>query len=103
MSGNYENDAFESDSMGRGSAIGTGANHGSNGDGKRHLLKLSVDFLTVKEMKLSASVSVQYSLRLQTNQVHQFKSAPPTPVNSGSNEVKLQNAFASYDFQATKT
>jgi hypothetical protein len=50
MSGNYENEAFESDSMGRGSAIGI--------DEKKHLLKLSVDFLSVKEMKVSAQISV---------------------------------------------
>ena len=52
----YENEAFESDSMGRGSAFG--------GDEKRHQLKLSIDFLSVKEMKLSAQLSVSYSLRL---------------------------------------
>lgn len=50
MSGAYENDAFESDSMGRGSAFGGAPSI----DEKRHLLKLSIDFLSVKEMKISA-------------------------------------------------
>jgi len=61
MSGNnYENEGFESDSMGRGSAFGGAAAR----EEKRHLLKLSIDFLAVKDMRVSASISVQYSLRL---------------------------------------
>jgi hypothetical protein len=57
MSNNpYENDGFDSESIGR----------ASNGDAdhKKHLLKLSVDFLTVKDMKMSANITVNYSLRL---------------------------------------
>jgi hypothetical protein len=67
MSNPYENDGFDSESIGR----------ASNGDAdqKKHLLKLSVDFLTVKDMKVSANVSVSYTLRLlQQSTVHQFKS-----------------------------
>jgi hypothetical protein len=63
----YENDGFDSESMGRAS--------NQDPDGKKHLLKLSVDFLTVKDMKVSSNISVQYSLRLlQHTTVHQFKS-----------------------------
>ncbi|TNV83154.1 hypothetical protein FGO68_gene15387 [Halteria grandinella] len=85
--------------MGRGSAFGGAPSI----DEKRHLLKLSIDFLSVKEMKISAQISVSYSLRLQSTSSHQFKSAPATPVNQGATETKLQNSFASYDFQASKT
>ena len=49
----YENDGFESDSA--------NANDGtfkSSQDEKRHLLKLSIDFLAVKDMKVSANISV---------------------------------------------
>ena len=52
----YENEAFDSD---------TSLNRGGDSDSdKRHLLKLSIDFLTVKDMRVSASLSVAYSLRL---------------------------------------
>lgn len=50
----YENDAFESDSVGK----------GSQNDERRHLLKLSIDFLAVKEMRVCGSFTVQYGLRL---------------------------------------
>jgi hypothetical protein len=52
MSNNkYENEGFESESV--------------DGDqSKRHQLKLSVDFLSVKEMKASATLSINYSLKL---------------------------------------
>jgi len=68
MSSNiYENDGFDSESMGR-------ASNGDS-DNKKHMLKLSVDFLTVKDMKLSANISVSYSLKLaQHSTVHQFQS-----------------------------
>ena len=70
---------------------------------KKHALKLSIDFLAVKDMKVSASISVAYGLRLVQVAQHQFKSQPPTPVNSNqSAETKLQGAFASYEFQASK-
>ena len=80
MSNPYENDGFDSESMGR----------ASNGDDqqKKHALKLSIDFLTVKDMRISANLSVQYSLKL-LSQLHQFKSSAATPVNSGSQEVKI--------------
>lgn len=79
MSNNpYENDGFDSESVGR-------ASNGDAADQKKHMLKLSVDFLTVKDMNVSANVSVSYTLRLlQQSTVHQFKSSPPTPVNSGA-------------------
>lgn len=48
-------------------------------DNKQHLLKLSIDFLNVKDCKLSANLFLQYTLKLQ--QTHSFKSNPPTPVN----------------------
>ncbi len=60
----YENDGFDSESIGRAS---------NNADDKRHLLKLSIDFLSVKDMKISASLSVSYSLRLLSAS-HNFKS-----------------------------
>lgn len=44
----YENEQFEKDST----------------DEKKHLLKLSLDFLTVKDLKYSANISVQYALKL---------------------------------------
>jgi hypothetical protein len=60
----YENDGFDSESIGR----------ASNTDDKRHLLKLSVDFLSVKEMRISATLSVTYSLRLlSASQPHHFR------------------------------
>jgi len=66
MSNNYDNDGFESDSMGRQSA-----NHfpGESNE-KKHVLKLSIDFLAVKDMKVSANITVQYSLRLLSQAHH---------------------------------
>jgi hypothetical protein len=57
----------------------------------------------VKEMRVSAQISVSYSLRLQSATTHQFKSSPPTPVNQDASETKLLNGFASFDFSATKS
>lgn len=45
----YENEGFESD---------------GNPDDKRHQLKLSIDFLSVKDMRVSATLSFSYSLKL---------------------------------------
>jgi len=79
MSNNYENDGFESE----------------GDDSKRHQLKLSIDFLSVKEMRVSATLSFNYSLKLLQN-VHSFSSAQKTPVNTGG-EFKLLTGFASFD------
>lgn len=78
----YEDDHFEADSE------------------PKHLLRLSIDLLSIKDLKLSANVSVGYTVNL--NKTHTFKSSPSTPLNSGGNETKLANAFAAYEFQATK-
>ncbi len=43
MSENYEQDGFE---------------QSEGSEGQKHMLKLSIDFLGVKDMKLSASISV---------------------------------------------
>lgn len=63
---------------------------------KKHLLKFSIDILSVKDLKVSANLIVQYTMKLL--QTHSFKSSPPTPVSQNS-EAKLQNSFASYEFQ----
>ena len=60
--GNYENEGFDSDSVGRAT------------DERRHLLKLSIDFLSVKDLaKTNGSLLVHYSLKL-AGQTHGFKS-----------------------------
>ena len=48
-------------------------------DEKKHQLRLSIDLLSVKDFKLSANVSVEYTLNLIKS--HAFKSNPPSPVN----------------------
>lgn len=78
----YEDDHFEADTD------------------QKHLLRLSIDLFSVKDMKVSANLCLSYTINL--NKTHTFKSSPPTAVNQGQ-EVKLANAFATYEFQATKT
>ena len=57
MSHNYENEGFDSESAGRAGS--------ARSDDKKHHLKLSVDFLTVKDMQRpNGSISISYSLRL---------------------------------------
>ena len=56
--------------------------------------------LNPKEMRVSATLSFNYSLKLLQN-VHSFSSAQKTPVNTGG-EFKLLTGFASFDVQATK-
>lgn len=59
---NYDNEGFESESA-------------ADGDqAKRHQLKLAIDFLSVKDMRVSATLSINYSLKLLQN-VHSFSSA----------------------------
>lgn len=65
----------------------------------KHLLRLGIDILSVKEMKVSANISIEYVVNL--DEAHAFKSHPPTPVNQGL-EAKISNSFASYEFQANK-
>jgi centrosomal protein CEP120 len=61
---NYDNEGFESDSIGRASAS----------DEKKHLLRLSIDFLSVKDLqRTGGSLTVMYNLRL-AGQQHSFKS-----------------------------
>jgi hypothetical protein len=36
----------------------------SNSSEKKHLLKLSIDLLSVKDLKTSANISVSYNLKL---------------------------------------
>lgn len=74
LQNNYENEGFDSESIGRNS-------NGAGDAERRHQLKLAVDFLTVKDLNQSASISVQYSLRLTNQTMHNFKSSPATPVN----------------------
>ena len=61
MSNNYENDGFDSEG-------------GAADESKRHQLKLSIDFLSVKDMRVSATLSFNYSLKLLNN-VHSFSAA----------------------------
>ena len=68
---------------------------------KRHKMKISVDFLTIKDLKLSANVVLSYQLRL-IQQTHSFKSGKATAVQQGQ-EVKLTHVFAAYEFQASKS
>lgn len=81
----YEDDQFEKEEP--------------SGAESKHLLRLSIDLLSVKDLKMSANVTVSYTINL--NKTHAFESSPPTPANQ-SQEVKLSNAFATYEFQATK-
>jgi hypothetical protein len=46
MSSDYENDGFERDDQ--------------LSDEKKHLLKLTIDFLTVKDFKMSANLQLSY-------------------------------------------
>ena len=58
---NYDNEGFESESA-------------DGEQGKRHQLKLAIDFLSVKDMRVSATLSINYSFKLLQN-VHSFSSA----------------------------
>ena len=68
----YEEDQFEKD---------------DNQDEKKHLLKLTIDYLSAKDFKVSANVILSYSLKLP-QQVHSFKAGKATPVGVNS-ETKL--------------
>ena len=50
MSSDYEDDHFEASEP--------------NPNEKKHLLRLSIDLLTVKDLKLSANIQVSYNLKL---------------------------------------
>lgn len=86
MSTEYDEDQFERD---------------DSHDEKKHLLKLTIDFLTAKDFKMAANVMISYSIKL-LQQTHSFKSGKATPVGVNS-EVKLTQVFASFEFQASKS
>ncbi len=67
---------------------------------KAHKMKISIDFLTIKDLRVSANLMLQYSLKL-LQQTHSFKSGKPTAV-AQNQEVKLTHVFAAFEFQATK-
>ena len=46
---------------------------------KKHLLRLSIDMLSVKDLQTAANLTVSYTLALPEQQkTHGFKSSPPT-------------------------
>ena len=49
---------------------------------KRHKMKISIDFLTIKDLKLTANVILQYNFKLM-QKTHAFKSSKPTAVAQG--------------------
>lgn len=82
----YEDASFENDS--------------NKSKASMHCLKLSIDLLSVKNVANAANVFAQYQLDLTDK--HSFMSQPPTPVQTGAQETRLQNGFAAFDFVATK-
>ena len=71
------------------------------GSEQHHKLKLSVDLLSVKDLQVSANLVCNYSLKLSSG-MHTFRTEAPTPVSQAS-ESKLQKAFASFEFAASKS
>ena len=72
----YENDNFEREDQ-----------HDAHFNEKKHKMKISIDFLSVKDLKTPLNIQIQYSLRLST-QSHTFKSARPSAAGLNT-EVKL--------------
>jgi predicted patatin/cPLA2 family phospholipase len=67
----------------------------------KHNLRLTVDMLSVKDMRMSANLMLKYVINLG-GQSHAFQSFEPTPVNSSNQEKQLKKTLASYEFAATK-
>ena len=86
----YENDNFQREDQ-----------NDANFNEKKHKMKISIDFLSVQDLKTPLNIQIQYSLRLST-QSHTFKSARPSAAGLNT-EVKLQHSFAAYEFLAGKS
>lgn len=69
---------------------------------KRHKMKLSIDFLSVKDLRSAMNLLVVYNLKTTSSSSQQFKSARATPVGINI-EVKLNHSFAAYEFLASKS
>lgn len=65
-------------------------------------MKLSIDFLTVRDLRAAMNLIVVYNLKTTSASASQFKSLRATPVGINL-EVKLANSFAAYEFLASKT
>ena len=68
--------------------------------GTLHGLKLSIDLMSLKSMATAGNVFVTYKFDLVDS--HCFTSHPATSVQTGSQETRINNGFASFEFQASK-
>lgn len=58
----YEEDQFEKDEQHDNN--NNNYPHSAGANEKKHKMKLSIDFLTLKDMRISANILIQYSLKL---------------------------------------
>lgn len=76
----YEEDQFEKEEH-NSNYNNNFKNVSLNGNEKQHKMKLSIDFLTIRDMRVSANVLICYSLKLSDEKdLHNFKSGKATAV-----------------------
>ena len=60
----------------------------------QHALKLSIDILSVKDLKMAANLMCGYTIKLSSG-AHSFRTETPTPVAQAT-EARIEKGFASY-------